>query len=142
MPKFRDGMGISMVKERSRLAVAARLATKLAPLDDAAAIAQTAVDELHSAFGFFLAVVQRLDAHDATLRVVAAAGPLADEPDFLAYEQPVHEGVNGRVARTGEPAVIPDTAPRPGLPAPRPAPRPRLRAVASRSTSTARSGAS
>jgi HD-GYP domain-containing protein (c-di-GMP phosphodiesterase class II) len=110
VPKFRDGMGNSMVKERSRLAVAARLATKLAPLDDAGAIAQTAVDELHSAFGFFLAVVQRLDAHDSTLRVVAAAGPLADQPDFLAYEQPVHEGVNGRVARTGEAAVIPDTA--------------------------------
>lgn len=97
------------MKERSRLAVAARLATKLAPLDDACAIAQTAVDELHEAFGFFLAVVQRLDAHDATLRVVAAAGPLANEPDFLAYEQPIQEGVNGRVARTGEPAVIPDT---------------------------------
>jgi putative nucleotidyltransferase with HDIG domain len=110
LPKFRDGMGISTLKERSRLAVAARLATKLAPLDDSCAIAQTAVDELHSAFGFFLAVVQRLDGHDATLRVVAAAGPLSDQPDFLAYEQPVHEGVNGRVARTGHPAVIPDTA--------------------------------
>jgi HD-GYP domain-containing protein (c-di-GMP phosphodiesterase class II) len=100
-----DGVG-----ERSRLAVAARLATKLAPLDDACAIAQTAVDELHGAFGFFLAVIQRLDEQDATLRVVAAAGPLANHPDFLAYEQPVHEGVNGRVARTGRAAVIADTA--------------------------------
>ena len=76
MPKFRDGMGISTLKERSRLAVAARLATKLAPLDDAAAIAQTAVDELHSAFGFFLAVVQRLDADDATLRAIYFEQPV------------------------------------------------------------------
>jgi HD-GYP domain-containing protein (c-di-GMP phosphodiesterase class II) len=98
------------VMARSRLAVAARLATKLAPLDDPHAIAQTAVDELHSAFGFFLAVVQRLDGDgDGVLRVVAAAGPLATSADFLAHEQPVSEGVNGRVARTGRPAVIPDT---------------------------------
>jgi HD-GYP domain-containing protein (c-di-GMP phosphodiesterase class II) len=94
---------------RSRLAVAARLATKLAPLDDPLLIAQTAVDELHSAFGFFLAVIQRLDVDDAVLRILAAAGPLSDSPDFLAHEQPLHEGVNGRVARTGRPAVIPDT---------------------------------
>jgi diguanylate cyclase (GGDEF)-like protein len=93
---------------RSRLAVAARLATKLAPLDDPSAIAATAVTELHNAFGFFLAVIQRLDA-DAILRIVAAAGPLADHDDFLAHEQPIHEGVNGRVARTGQPAVIADT---------------------------------
>jgi HD-GYP domain-containing protein (c-di-GMP phosphodiesterase class II) len=94
----------------TRLAVAARLATKLAPLTDPAAAAQCAVDELHSAFGFFLAVIQRLDDHDATLRVVAAAGPLTASADFLAHEQPVGEGVNGRVARTGRPAVIRDTA--------------------------------
>ena len=93
---------------RSRLAVAARLATKLAPLDEPDAIAATAVGELHQAFGFFLAVIQRLDADDV-LRIVAAAGPLADHDDFLAHEQPIQEGVNGRVARTGQPAVIADT---------------------------------
>jgi diguanylate cyclase (GGDEF)-like protein len=92
----------------ARLAVAARLAVKLAPLDEPDAVAQAAVDELHSAFGFFLAVVQRLDA-DEILRVVAAAGPLAAHDDFLAYEQPIQEGVNGRVARTGQPAIIADT---------------------------------
>jgi diguanylate cyclase (GGDEF)-like protein len=94
---------------RSRLAVAARLATKLAPLTDPSAVAQCTVDELHSAFGFFLAVIQRLDEHDATLRILAAAGPLAESEDFLAHEQPLQEGVNGRVARTGQPAVIADT---------------------------------
>jgi diguanylate cyclase (GGDEF)-like protein len=100
--------GSAPAPERSRLAVAARLATKLAPLDDPHAVAQAAVDELHSAFGFFLAVIQRLD-DDRILRVVAAAGPLAQSDDFLAHEQPLQEGVNGRVARTGQPAVIPDT---------------------------------
>jgi diguanylate cyclase (GGDEF)-like protein len=92
----------------ARLAVAARLATKLAPLDEPDAVAHAAVDELHSAFGFFLAVIQRLDP-DEILRVVAAAGPLAAHDDFLAYEQPIQEGVNGRVARTGQPAIIADT---------------------------------
>jgi diguanylate cyclase (GGDEF)-like protein/putative nucleotidyltransferase with HDIG domain len=93
---------------RSRLAVAARLATKLAPLDEPAVIARAAVTELHNAFGFFLAVIQRLDP-DGILRIVAAAGPLADHDAFLAHEQPIQEGVNGRVARTGQPAVIADT---------------------------------
>jgi diguanylate cyclase (GGDEF)-like protein len=102
------GVGAAGTGARSCLVVAARLATKLAPLDDADAIAATAVGELHSAFGFFLAVIQRLDA-DGILRVVAAAGPLADHDDFLAHEQPLQEGVNGRVARTGQPAIIADT---------------------------------
>jgi diguanylate cyclase (GGDEF)-like protein/putative nucleotidyltransferase with HDIG domain len=93
---------------RTRLAVAARLATKLAPLDDPQAVAQAAVTTLHEAFGFFLAVVQRLDP-DQVLRVVAASGPLAVDAEFLAHEQPLHEGVNGRVARTGQLALIADT---------------------------------
>jgi diguanylate cyclase (GGDEF)-like protein len=107
--KGRSAVAQEHAPTRSRLAVAARLATKLAPLDDPRAIAQTAVDELHSAFGFFLAVIQRLDREPDVLRVVAAAGPLAEQPEFLAHEQPLQEGVNGRVARTGQPAVIPDT---------------------------------
>ena len=36
-------------------------------------------------------------------------GPLANHDDFLAHEQPIQDGVNGRVARTGQPAVIADT---------------------------------
>ena len=93
---------------RERLAVASRLAARLAPLHDPAAIAALVVEELHMTFAFYLAVVQRLD-DDEMLRIVAAAGPLAGTPGFLEHEQPLSVGVNGRVARTGEPALVLDT---------------------------------
>jgi diguanylate cyclase (GGDEF)-like protein/putative nucleotidyltransferase with HDIG domain len=94
---------------RRRLAVASRLATRLTALRDPSAIAAAVVEELHSAFGYYLAVVHRLDS-DGVLRVVAGAGPLAEsDADFLAWEQPVGSGINGRVARTGETALIHDT---------------------------------
>jgi putative nucleotidyltransferase with HDIG domain len=52
---------------------------------------------------------RRLDP-DGSLRVVAGAGPLAEEvDDFLAMVQPVELGVNGRVARSGRPAMVNDT---------------------------------
>ncbi|MCW2990596.1 MAG: hypothetical protein JWM73_1190 [Solirubrobacterales bacterium] len=91
-----------------RLRVASTLAAALSPLLDPEEIARVTVDELHRSFHFYLAVVQRLDA-DGVLRVVSAAGPLTDTRDYLALEQHLDEGVNGRVARTGEPAVVPDT---------------------------------
>ncbi|HVY97502.1 MAG TPA: HD domain-containing phosphohydrolase [Solirubrobacterales bacterium] len=92
-----------------RLLVASRIATNLAAATDAEAVAGIAVRLLHESFDYYLAVVQRLDP-DASLRVVAAAGPLAEEvDDFLALEQPVEVGVNGRVARSGEPALVNDT---------------------------------
>ena len=92
-----------------RLVVTNRLATRLAPLLDPAAVCRLTVDELHVAFDYYFAVVQRLDP-DGVLRVVAGAGPLTDDSsDYLAWEQPISNGVNGRVARTGEPALVPDT---------------------------------
>jgi putative nucleotidyltransferase with HDIG domain len=91
------------------LRVAARLASRLAPTSDVVSIAQISVDALRSAFGFYLAVVQRLDP-DGMLRVVAGAGPLAEQDaDFLAWEQAIDTGVNGRVARTGVQALVHDT---------------------------------
>ena len=54
-------------------------------------------------------MIQRLDP-DGHLRVVAGAGPLAEgQADFLAWEQPVEIGVNGRVARSGRAAMVNDT---------------------------------
>ncbi|MGK2936898.1 MAG: HD domain-containing phosphohydrolase [Solirubrobacteraceae bacterium] len=94
-------------RQHERLAVASRLSLELAPLTNPAAIAERAVDELHRSFDFYLAVIQRLDGE--ILRVVGAAGPLASDPAFLAFEQTITEGVNGRVARTGAPALIADT---------------------------------
>lgn len=90
-----------------RLAVAARLSVQLAPLQNERAIGELAVRELHTAFRYFLAVIQRLDGE--MLRVVAAAGPFIDKPGFLAFEQPVSAGVNGRVARTGRISLVHDT---------------------------------
>jgi putative nucleotidyltransferase with HDIG domain len=92
-----------------RLLVASRLATSLSRAASVETVAREAVRTLHESFDYYLAVVQRLDP-DGVLRVVAAAGPLADEMgDFLALEQAVERGVNGRVARTGRPAMVNDT---------------------------------
>jgi putative nucleotidyltransferase with HDIG domain len=92
-----------------RLLVASRLAATLSRAATVEEIAGDAVRLLHESFDYYLAVVQRLDP-DGNLRVVAAAGPLAEEVDgFLAVEQPVEVGVNGRVARSGRPAMVNDT---------------------------------
>ena len=94
---------------RRRLATIARLTTRLTEETEVAAIAGAAVEELHGSFGYYLAVIQRLDPDDV-LRVVAGAGPLAASSSrFLAWEQSVHVGVNGRVAQTRRTAVVPDT---------------------------------
>jgi putative nucleotidyltransferase with HDIG domain len=92
-----------------RLLVASRLATALSRASAVEAVADVAVRTLHESFDYYLAVVQRLDG-DGVLRVVSAAGPLAEETDdFLAIEQRIEDGVNGRVARTGRPAMVNDT---------------------------------
>jgi putative nucleotidyltransferase with HDIG domain len=92
-----------------RLLVASRLATVLARAHTVEAVAGEAVRVLHESFDYYLAIVQRLDA-DGFLRVVAADGPLATEmAGFVADEQPVAVGVNGRVARSGRPAMVNDT---------------------------------
>jgi putative nucleotidyltransferase with HDIG domain len=93
----------------SRLLVASRLATSLSRAASIDSVARETVRTLHESFHYYLAVVQRLDP-DGVLRVVGAAGPLAEQVgDFLALEQAVERGVNGRVARTGRPAMVNDT---------------------------------
>jgi len=91
-----------------RLLVASRLASMLAASHEPDEVAAVAVRQLHEHFDYYLAVVQRLDP-DGYLRVVTAAGPLAETEDFLEREQPVEIGVNGRVARSGRAAMVNDT---------------------------------
>ncbi len=77
---------------------------------DADGILNAVVDELHRVFGVYLAVIQRLNP-EGILRVMAGAGPLAEiMEEFLLVEQPIHVGINGRVARTGDTALVADTS--------------------------------
>ncbi len=93
---------------REQLRLTARLTARLAGKSEIEELAQLVVDELHETFAFYLAAIQRLD--DGVLRLVAGRGPLAEVmTEFLLTEQPVSEGVNGRVARSGRTALVPDT---------------------------------
>ncbi|HEU0250881.1 MAG TPA: hypothetical protein VFR48_09170, partial [Solirubrobacteraceae bacterium] len=110
---------------RSQLRAAARLTAKLAATRDPEQMARLVVDELHETFAFYLAAVQRLD-EDGVLRLIAGRGALAEVmTEFLLVEQPLHEGVNGRVARSGVTALVPDTRKDPDYVARDPATDPR-----------------
>lgn len=94
---------------REQLRLAARLTARLAGKSEVEELAQLVVDELHETFAFYLAAIQRLDG-DGVLRLVAGRGPLAEVmTEFLLTEQSVSEGVNGKVARSGTTALVPDT---------------------------------
>ena len=71
-----------MAPQGGRLLVASRLATSLSRAASVETVAREAVRTLHESFDYYLAVVQRLDP-DGVLRVVAAAGPLAEEVERL-----------------------------------------------------------
>jgi len=94
---------------REQLSVAARLTARLAATSDVEEMARLVVDELHETFAFYLAAIQRRD-DDGVLRLIAGRGPLAEVmTEFLLTEQPLSEGVNGRVARSGATALVADT---------------------------------
>jgi HD-GYP domain-containing protein (c-di-GMP phosphodiesterase class II) len=94
---------------RAQLRVAANLTARLAAAHEIDEMVRLVVEELHCTFAFYLAAIQRLD-RDGMLRLIASAGPLAEVmTEFLLVEQPVHEGVNGRVARSGSTALVADT---------------------------------
>jgi HD-GYP domain-containing protein (c-di-GMP phosphodiesterase class II) len=94
---------------RSQLRAAARLTARLAATREVEEMARLVVDELHETFAFYLAAVQRLD-DDGLLCLIAGRGQLAEVmTEFLLVEQSVREGVNGRVARSGLTALVPDT---------------------------------
>jgi len=94
---------------RAQLTLATRLTARLAATRDILEMVTLVVEELHGTFAFYLAAVQRLDA-DGSLRLIAGRGPLAEVmTEFLLVEQALHDGVNGRVARTGVTALVGDT---------------------------------
>jgi diguanylate cyclase (GGDEF)-like protein/putative nucleotidyltransferase with HDIG domain len=92
--------------------LASRLSARLAPSTDPAEIARLAVSELDRGLGYPLSLIMRLDA-DQVLRTEAVAGELRSEVVDVAWSQSIEVGINGRVARTGEPALISDTAEEP-----------------------------
>ncbi|HEX6458684.1 MAG TPA: HD domain-containing phosphohydrolase [Thermoleophilaceae bacterium] len=97
------------VDERQRLAVASRLSARLSSLLDPDEITRVTVEEMWRTFGCYLAVIHRID-DDEMMRPAAGAGELIYEmSDFEQWEQSLHEGINGRVARTGEPALVTET---------------------------------
>jgi HD-GYP domain-containing protein (c-di-GMP phosphodiesterase class II) len=94
---------------RAQLTLAARLTARLAATNVVDEMVQLVVEELHGTFAFYLAAVQRLD-DDGVLRLVAGSGALAEVmAEFLLIEQSVRHGINGRVARTGDTALVADT---------------------------------
>jgi HD-GYP domain-containing protein (c-di-GMP phosphodiesterase class II) len=94
---------------RAQLQLGARLTARLAGTNDIEEMTRFVVDDLHETFAFYLAAIQRLDP-DETLRLVAGSGALAEVMrEFLLVEQSLHDGVNGRVARSGASALVPDT---------------------------------
>lgn len=94
---------------RVQLRLAARLTAQLAVTNDVQEMVQLLVDELHRTFAFYLVAIQRVDT-DKKLRLIAGRGALAEVmTEFLLVEQSLHDGVNGRVARTGVSALVPDT---------------------------------
>ncbi len=93
----------------AQLRLAARLSARLTETNDIHEMAQLLVQELHETFAFYLVGIQRLD-DDGILRLIAGSGALAEVmEEFLLVEQSVHDGVNGRVARAGESALVTDT---------------------------------
>jgi HD-GYP domain-containing protein (c-di-GMP phosphodiesterase class II) len=94
---------------RAQLRLAARLTARLAATNEIDEMVALVVDELHGTFSFYLAAIQRLDP-DGVLRLVAGSGRLAEVmTEFLLVEQSLQDGINGRVARSGVSALVPDT---------------------------------
>jgi len=94
---------------RAQLRLAATLNARLALVKEEGEMVRMVVEELNGTFAFYLAAIQRLDG-DGVLRLVSGAGPLSEVmTEFLLTEQSVHEGVNGRVARSASTALVLDT---------------------------------
>lgn len=91
------------------LEVARHLALTLAPVREPAEIARIAVSALQESLDIPLVMISLLETPDR-VKPIVGAGPLWDqlsEPD--SWRLGLGEGVMGRAAKTGEPALITDT---------------------------------
>lgn len=97
-------------KQSRQLAVANRLGAKLARLVDAGEICETAVEEIDAEFGFLMCSIVRVSEDRTELVEVAGRGRAMDRlhDRGLRWRQPISAGVLGRVARSGEPALVQD----------------------------------
>ncbi len=94
---------------REQLRVAADLSSRLGGKRDPRRWPGLVVDELHETFAFYLAASSG-STTTACCGSSAGRGPLADVmAEFLIFDQPVSQRVNGRVARTGVTALLSDT---------------------------------
>jgi putative nucleotidyltransferase with HDIG domain len=92
-----------------QLALTERLAGAMAAATGAQELAGQVVRELQATLGTYFVAIGRIDGGDI-LRTIVGAGPLAeDQGRFIISEFPVNRGVSGRVVRTGETALVPDT---------------------------------
>src|SRR6185312_6476997 len=103
------GMKRERSREHARLALASGLSARLAHLLEPESIVHATVEELCEAYDCELALILAVE-DGGGLRPVAGRGPLLSRiPAFEDWSQSLDRGVTGRVARTGEPALIHDT---------------------------------
>ena len=91
-----------------QLALTERLAAVMAVATDADLLATEVVRELQATLGTYFAAIVRVEGE--RLRTIAAHGPLAEDLGrFIVTEFPVSHGVCGRVVRSGQTELIPDS---------------------------------
>lgn len=88
-----------------RLASASRIALKLAPLHEADAIAQTAIEELDESFGLHYVAIHVI-GEDGSLCLAAAAGAATDLVEHRTRS--AERGVPGRAIASGEATLVED----------------------------------
>ena len=94
-------------KRTRQLALANALGARIAAMTDAAAILETAVEELHEAFGFFSAAAVQARP-DGMVQAVALRSAPFTGPEQQHWTQPRDVGLVGRCLRTRRPVLAND----------------------------------
>ena len=90
-----------------QLALAGRVAARVADLDDPRQIAEAAAAEIHGAFEYFLTAILRI-RDDGRLESLAARGLALARLDGERWVQPLGAGLVGRALRDGRPVLAGD----------------------------------